>query len=93
MLKRGTTSGSCEFRRDGRSYVFDYASLCGSHHRVYPQQLLVGDPIDSLRSTGGEIRFDSPVDSIDLRQSRPAVRLADGTSVDCEVVLGCDGVT
>jgi p-hydroxybenzoate 3-monooxygenase len=91
MLERGTTSGSCEFRRDGRSYAFDYASLCGSRHRVYPQQLLVGDLIDSLRSLGGQVRFDSPVDSIDLRRSRPAVRLADGTSVDCELVVGCDG--
>ena len=26
---RGKTLGSCEFRRGGRGYVYDYGALCG----------------------------------------------------------------
>ena len=90
MLTRGKTLGACEFRRGGRSHLFDYARLSHGLHYVYPQQLLVADLIDALRSVGGEIRFGTPVEAIDVGD-RPAILLADGTSVDCGVVLGCDG--
>src|SRR5262252_2243111 len=40
MLSRGKTLGACEFRRANRRHVFDYASLSGARHHVYPQQLL-----------------------------------------------------
>jgi p-hydroxybenzoate 3-monooxygenase len=90
MLQRGKTLGACEFRRRGRTHVFDYATLSGGHHHVYPQQFLVGDLIDSLRAAGGEIRFGTPVEA--MRLGDPAVILAaDGTSVACDFVLGCDG--
>ena len=55
MLERGKTLGSCEFRRDGQRFVFDYGWLSGGHHYVYPQQFLVGDLIDTFRSWGGHI--------------------------------------
>ena len=90
MLKRGKTLGACEFRRGGRTQVFDYASLSGGHHYVYPQQFLVGDLIDSLRAAGGEIRFGTPVETIRIGPP-PAIMAADGTSVLCDFVLGCDG--
>ena len=90
MLKRGKTLGACEFRRGGRTQVFDYASLTGGHHYVYPQQFLVGDLIDSLRAAGGEIRFGTPVETIRIGPP-PAIMAADGTSVLCDFVLGCDG--
>ena len=38
----------------GIRHILDYAALSGARHHVYPQQLLVGDLIDSLRSAGGE---------------------------------------
>ena len=90
MLTRGKTLGACEFRRGGRTQVFDYASLSGGHHHVYPQQFLVGDLIDSLRAAGGEIRFGTPVETIRVGPP-PAIMAADGTAVLCDFVLGCDG--
>jgi p-hydroxybenzoate 3-monooxygenase len=57
---------------------------------VYPQQLLVGDLIDSFYSSGGQIRFAIPVQSLRLGD-RPVIRAADGTSLECDFVLGCDG--
>jgi p-hydroxybenzoate 3-monooxygenase len=90
MLKRGKTLGSCEFRRGGQRFVFDYGSLSGGLHYVYPQQFLVGDLIDAFRSCGGHIRFATPADSVALGD-RPVVRAGDGTSIECDFVLGCDG--
>jgi p-hydroxybenzoate 3-monooxygenase len=90
MLNAGKTLGSCEFRRGDKRHVLDYGSLSGALHRVYPQQLLVGDLIDSLRSAGADVRFATPVESVQLGD-RPAIRAADGTSVGCDFVLGCDG--
>lgn len=90
MLRRGKTLGACEFRRAGRRYVFDYASLSGACHRVYPQQLLVADLVDSLRSAGGEVRFVAPVGSVRLA-GRPVIVTADGQELPCGFVLGCDG--
>jgi p-hydroxybenzoate 3-monooxygenase len=90
MLRRGKTLGACEFRRGRRTHLFDYARLSHGHHHVYPQQLLIADLIDSLGGVGGEIRFATPVEAIDLGD-RPVLRLADGTSERCGVVLGCDG--
>ena len=57
---------------------------------MYPQQFLVGDMIDSFYSSGGHIRFATPVESLSLG-GRPVVRAADGTSLECDFVLGCDG--
>jgi p-hydroxybenzoate 3-monooxygenase len=90
MLARGKTLGSCEFRRGGRSYVFDYGSISGGRHYVYPQQLLVGDLIDCLRLSGGEVRFATPVESVTLGD-RPAIRASDGSSIACDLIVGCDG--
>ena len=90
MLKRGKTLGACEFRRGGVRHVFDYGSLSGARHHVYPQQFLVADLIDSLRSVGTEVRFATPVESVELGDG-PVVRGDDGTTVDCDFVLGCDG--
>jgi p-hydroxybenzoate 3-monooxygenase len=89
MMTRGKTIGACEFRRGGRRHVFEYAALSGAAHHVYPQQLLVGDLVDSLRSAGGEIRFGSAVQSI--RLAAEPVIVADGAEVRCGFVLGCDG--
>jgi p-hydroxybenzoate 3-monooxygenase len=90
MLSRGKTLGACEFRRTRRRHVFDYASLAGAYHHVYPQQLLVGDLVDSLRAAGGQIRFDVPVGSIRLAD-RPVIVIEDGRELPCDFVLGCDG--
>jgi hypothetical protein len=65
MLARGKTIGACEFRRNGRRYVFDYAALSGAAHHVYPQ-LLVGDLIDALRPADGEIQFGVAAESVRL---------------------------
>jgi p-hydroxybenzoate 3-monooxygenase len=81
MLKRGKTLGACEFRRGGVRHVFDYGSLSGARHHVYPQQFLVGDLIDSLRSVGAEVRFATPVESVELGDG-PVIRGDDGTTVD-----------
>ena len=50
----------------------------------------MGDLIDSLRSAGAEVRFATPVESVQLAD-RPVIRGGDGTSTDCDFVLGCDG--
>jgi p-hydroxybenzoate 3-monooxygenase len=90
IYTRGKTLEAWEFRRRGQSHVFNYAALSGARNHVYPQQLLVGDMIDSLRTVGGEIRFQAPVTEIRL-EGGPAVVCADGSSVTCDFVLGCDG--
>ena len=79
MRQRGKTLGICEFRRDGHSYVYDYGSLCGARHRVYPQQLLVADLIDALRGNGGQIRFVTQAAAIHLRD-RPSSSSSTGTA-------------
>jgi p-hydroxybenzoate 3-monooxygenase len=89
MLARGKTIGACEFRRDGRRHVFDYAALSGAAHHVYPQQLLVGDLIDALRSAGGEIRFGAAADAVRLADE--PVIVTGGGEVRCGFVVGCDG--
>jgi p-hydroxybenzoate 3-monooxygenase len=90
MLKRGRILGSCEFRRHGQRFVFDYGSLSGALHHVYPQQFLVGDLIDRFRLCGGRIRFATPAESVAISDP-PVIRAADGTSLGCDFVLGCDG--
>lgn len=90
MLSRGSTSGVCEFRRGGIRHVLDYGSLAGARSHVYPQQLLVADLIDALRATGGDVRFDCPVEEVRV-DGRPVIRLAAGDEVTCDFVLGCDG--
>jgi p-hydroxybenzoate 3-monooxygenase len=87
---RGKTLGSCEFRRDRKRHVFDYGSLSGAQHHVYPQQLLVGDLIDALRGAGRDVRFATPVHSVRLGD-RATICADDGTSYVCDFVLGCDG--
>jgi p-hydroxybenzoate 3-monooxygenase len=90
LLGAGSTSGTCEFRRGGRRHVLDYARLAGARHRVYPQQWLVADLIDALRSAGGDIRYACPAQDVVIAE-HPEIRLDDGTSVRCDFVLGCDG--
>lgn len=90
LHERGARLGACEFRRDGHGFVYDYAALCGAHHYVYPQQMLVADLIDALRAAGGQIRFATPVTAIGPAD-HPVVELADGHQLVCDVVLGCDG--
>jgi p-hydroxybenzoate 3-monooxygenase len=90
LRARGFTSEACEFRRGGVRHVFDYAALTGFPHHVYPQQLLVADMIDGLRSRGGVIAFGRAAAEI-RADERPAIVLEDGDEVSCEFVLGCDG--
>lgn len=90
LRERGKTHGAVEFRRGGKRHIFDYGSLSGALHHVYPQHLLVGDMLDALRSVGGEIRFGAPVREIRLHD-RPEVVCEGGTSMTCDFVLGCDG--
>jgi p-hydroxybenzoate 3-monooxygenase len=90
MRSRGSTRGACEFRRNAVRHVFDYGALSGASHHVYPQQLLVADLLDALRSAGGEVFFRRPVEEVRATE-RPALRLDDGAAVRCDFVLGCDG--
>ena len=87
---RGITSEACEFRRSGVRHVFDYTALSGFRHHVYPQQLLVADMIDALRTRGGEVTFECPVAEIRVA-GPPLIVLGDGNQVSCDFVLGCDG--
>jgi p-hydroxybenzoate 3-monooxygenase len=89
MLASGKTIGACEFRRHGRQHFFEYGALTGATHHVYPQQMLVGDLIDALRSVGGEIRFGIASELIRLTDAPTIV--AGGEEVRCGFVLGCDG--
>jgi len=90
MRSKGTRCGACEFRRDGTRHVFDYAALVGIHHHVYPQQMLVGDLIDALRTAAGDLRFLCPVRDVRSGAS-PEIVLEEGAAVRCDFVLGCDG--
>jgi p-hydroxybenzoate 3-monooxygenase len=87
---------SCEFRTPEASVVVDYGSLTGDRpHYVFPQHQLVEQLCAALVATGADVRFGTTV--VDVRQGPDGVDLAvagDGgpTTIDCDVVVGCDGV-
>jgi len=89
ILTRARTNGACEFRVGGRALVLDYGALTrGRGHFVYPQHELVGALAERLLASGGEIRFGTRVTGV----SRDAVvACADGSTVGCRFVAGCDG--
>ncbi len=97
LRARAHRHATCAFRGDGIEFELHYDRLGrGEVHTVYPQQDLVRDLVASFLERGGEIHFDTPVESIqDLGANRPSVsvRLADGAlqTKSARYIVGCDG--
>ncbi|MGW7299690.1 4-hydroxybenzoate 3-monooxygenase [Streptomyces sp. NPDC054829] len=98
LLARGQVHNECEFRFAGQRHRFEYASLTGRHHFIYPQQFLVTDLVREYADVrGGAIRFGvRDVELHDLDSDRPSVSYTDPESglrqvVRADVVAGCDG--
>ena len=89
---------ACEFRFGGERHRFSYGDLTGSHHWVYPQQLLVTDLVhEYVDVRGGDARFSvRDVELHDLTTGRPSVSYTcPGTGerrlLHCDFVVGADG--
>lgn len=99
ILERGSRSGVCEFRADREALVLDYAALCGGRgHHIYPQQELVADWVERLLAAGSELRFGVRATGVeqDEEGARVSVEvLASGVveSIECELVVCCDGAS
>ncbi len=98
LLARGQVHNECEFRFAGQRHRFEYASLTGRHHFIYPQQFLVTDLVREYADVrGGAIRFGvRDVELHGLDSDRPSVSYTDPESglrqvVRADVVAGCDG--
>ncbi|WP_093724012.1 4-hydroxybenzoate 3-monooxygenase [Streptomyces sp. DI166] len=98
LLARGQVHHECEFRFAGERHRFEYASLTGQHHFIYPQQFLVTDLVREYADVrGGAIRFGvRDVELHDLDSERPSVSYTDPGSglrqvVRADAVAGCDG--
>ena len=91
ILERGTQIGMCEFRADGEAFVLDYAALCeGRGHAIYPQQELVADWAEELVAAGGDLRFGVTAQAVGQDDAGATVS-GEGLTIECEVVVCCDG--
>jgi p-hydroxybenzoate 3-monooxygenase len=87
----------CEFRTPLERVVFDYGALTGGRpHYVYPQHELVAHLCEPLVAAGADLRFGSTVVGVEQRDDAVRVTMVDiagePSSVDGQVVVGCDGV-
>jgi p-hydroxybenzoate 3-monooxygenase len=97
IIERGSRVGVCEFRVDGEAFVLDYAALCGGRgHYIYPQQELVADWAEQLLAAGGDLRFGVEVMGVEQDDDGAlvgtvAAATGEPLTVECEVVVCCDG--
>jgi p-hydroxybenzoate 3-monooxygenase len=92
MLLEGRAQTCIEFRAGGKGFLFDCAGPCdGRSSWVYPQHELVSDLTDALLRAGGDVRFRTPAEKIELGP-HPVVTCDGGKLViDCDFIAGCDG--
>jgi p-hydroxybenzoate 3-monooxygenase len=96
LLAQGQPNRCCEFRLEGKHFVFNYAQLCGGRsHWVYPQHELVADLMDAFVQRGGDLCFGVQATAIEQGEKAQVVcqNVMSGSQmvIDCEVVAGCDG--
>ncbi|TQM35203.1 FAD-dependent monooxygenase [Pseudonocardia cypriaca] len=85
-------NGRMEFRTPTASTVFDYGRLTGDRpNYIYPQHQLVGALSDALVAEGADVRFSTAVGAVRQDADGAVVTLADGSEVDAQVVVGCEG--
>lgn len=85
-------NGRMEFRTPTASTVFDYGRLTGDRpNYIYPQHQLVGALSDALIAEGADVRFSTAVAAVRQDADGAVVTLADGSEVDAQVVVGCEG--
>ena len=87
----------CEFRTPLERVVFDYGAITGGRpHYVYPQHELVARLCEPLVAAGADLRFGCTVVGVEERDDAVRVTMVDTagerSSVDGQVVVGCDGV-
>ncbi|MFC4035542.1 4-hydroxybenzoate 3-monooxygenase [Streptomyces polygonati] len=97
VLGGAPSDGVLEFRVEGeRRLLRTDEGVDGPAPVLCPQQVLVGNLIDTFLDGGGDLRFEaSEVSLAGLAGPRPAVSYRDpsGTAyeIGCDVVAGCDG--
>jgi p-hydroxybenzoate 3-monooxygenase len=85
-------NGRMEFRTPTASTVFDYGRLTGDRpNYIYPQHQLVGALSDALIAEGVDVRFSTAIRAVRQDADGAVVTLADGSEVDAQVVVGCEG--
>jgi p-hydroxybenzoate 3-monooxygenase len=86
LAREGLEHRGINLRARGETQYLDMTELTGRAITVYGQQEVVKDLI---AARGGELRFETPVAAVDPRAGR--IELADGDTIDCDVIAGCDG--
>jgi p-hydroxybenzoate 3-monooxygenase len=97
MQQEGFRHDGIVLRFDGRDERIDFPSLTGGKSvMIYAQHDVIKDLVKLRLATGGDIRFEAQVTSVqDLDSSTPSIRYRDkdGTQreVRCDFIAGCDG--
>ncbi|OKI02169.1 4-hydroxybenzoate 3-monooxygenase [Streptomyces sp. CB02923] len=84
------------FRIDGGTRPFRYATDDHGDGRFCPQQVLVRNLVDVFVGDGGDLRFEAEdVELEDITGPRPRVRYRDSAgatrTITCDYIAGCDG--
>ena len=94
-LKVGKPHHQCEFRTPERSFILDYAKMCGGQtHYTYPQQELLVDLIDKFQLSGGKILFETKCTSIENHRYGAKITCQQGDRnlvIESDFIAGCDG--
>ena len=93
VSKLGIRMRGIDFRFGGEPHLVEFSAASGGRYAmVWPQHELVEDLANARLSAGGEIRYESPVVSLEgLDGSKPTIHLKDQDSLICDYVAGCDG--
>jgi p-hydroxybenzoate 3-monooxygenase len=97
MMKEGFRHEGIVLRFDGRDERIDFPSLTGGKSvMIYAQHDVNKDLIATRLASGGDVRFESKVESIhDLETDAPKIRTRyqDGSieEITCDFIAGCDG--
>lgn len=96
--REGARHDGIALRFGGTSHRIDLAGLTGRSVWLYPQHKVLRDLIAARLRAGGDIRFQSAVQSVrDAATDTPVIRFTDATGVEaelaCTTVVGCDGST
>jgi p-hydroxybenzoate 3-monooxygenase len=91
--REGLVHHGLELRFDGERHRVPLTDLTGRTVTIYAQTEIVKDLIALRTAAGADIRFSTPVVSVDPVAPSVTYRTPDGSlrSLACDVVAGCDG--
>lgn len=96
--REGARHDGIALRFGGMNHRIDLVGLTGRSVWLYPQHKVLRDLIASRVRAGGDIRFQSEVQSVhDITTDTPVIRFTDPTGsaaeLHCATVVSCDGST